>query len=109
MPQRSSIRWLPLPPHTVLGAQVPSIAMATVGAVDGEGCLEWQPWQEPGPSNDPGGEGKETEKAKRKGESQEKVNANPVTCDYGREVQGRLHSNLSLSPRKGQHKSLETR
>lgn len=55
MPQRSSIRWLPLPPHTVLGAQVPSIAMATVGAVDGEGCLEWQPWQEPGPSNDPGG------------------------------------------------------
>lgn len=44
------------------------------------------------------GEGKETKMARRKGESQEKVNANPVTCDYGREVQGRLHSNLPLCP-----------
>lgn len=32
----------------------------------------------------------------------EKVNAVPVTCDYGHEVQGHLHCNLSLSPVKGQ-------
>lgn len=57
MLQRSFIHWLPLPPHTILGARVPSISMATVGAVDGEGCLEWQPWQESRPSNDPGGKG----------------------------------------------------
>lgn len=40
MRQRSSARRLPLPPHTALRARVPSIAMATVGAVDGEGRLE---------------------------------------------------------------------
>lgn len=45
------------PSHSPRSA-VPSIAMATVGAVDGEGCLEWQPWQESGPSNDPGGKGR---------------------------------------------------
>lgn len=44
------------PSHSPQSA-VPSIAMATAGAVDGEGCLEWQPWQESGPSNDPGGGG----------------------------------------------------
>lgn len=45
------------PSHSPRSA-VPSIAMATAGAVDGEGCLEWQPWQESGPSNDPGGKGR---------------------------------------------------
>lgn len=49
------------PSHSPRSA-VPSIAMATVGAVDGEGCLEWQPWQESGPSNDPGGCGGREEK-----------------------------------------------
>lgn len=45
------------PSHSPQSA-VPSIAMATAEAVDGEGCLEWQPWQESGPSNDPGGKGR---------------------------------------------------
>lgn len=45
------------PSHSPRSA-VPSIAMATAGAVDEEGCLEWQPWQESGPSNDPGGKGR---------------------------------------------------
>lgn len=45
------------PSHSPWSA-VPSIAMATVGAVDGKGCLEWQPWQESGPSDDPGGKGR---------------------------------------------------
>lgn len=53
------------PSHSPWSA-VPSIAMATVGAVDGKGCLEWQPWQESGPSDDPGGEGKETKMAEEK-------------------------------------------
>ena len=45
------------PSHSPRSA-VPSIAMATAGAVDGEGRLEWQPWQESGPSNDPRGKGR---------------------------------------------------
>lgn len=88
------------PSHSPQSA-VPSIAMATAGAVDGEGCLEWQPWQESGPSNDPLG-GREGEKmARRKRESWGKVIAVTVTCDYSHEVQGYLHCNLSLSPDKG--------
>lgn len=55
------------PSHSPWSA-VPSIAMATAGAVDGEGCLEWQPWQESGPSNDPGGKGSRKKMARRKGE-----------------------------------------
>lgn len=78
--------------------------MATAGEVDGEGCLEWQPWQESGPSNDPGGrEGEKEEEEERA--SQGKVNAVTVTCDYGHEVQGHLHRDLSLSLDKGQHRN----
>lgn len=96
------------PSHSPRSA-VPSIAMATAGAVDGEGCLEWQPWQESGPSNDPGGGGREGEKmARREGERRGKVNVVTVTCDYGRGVQGHLLCNLFLSPTKGQPQSTIT-
>lgn len=113
MLQRSSVRRLPLPPHTVLGSASAVHRHGNSGGGRWRG-LVWSDSLDKSP--DPqmtlggergaggrgegleGGEGRRRKMARRKGESREKVNANPVTCDYGGEVQGRLHSNLPSLP-----------
>lgn len=89
------------PSHSPWSA-VPSIAMATAGAVDGEGCLEWQPWQESGPSNDPGGKG--TRKGWWGGKEKARERSMPLQSRVitVARFKGNLHCNLSLSPVKGQ-------